>query len=62
MIVGLGVAHEKTSSKNQPHFPLTMMRLGKTKPKEAFRLTQNAFNKLLQNLKKIIKQNFLETD
>ena len=48
----LGVAHEKTLTKNQPPFPLTTMRqywLGKTKPKQVFRSTRNAFNKLLQN-------------
>ena len=41
---GLGVAHEKTSPKNQLHVSLTTMRqywLGKTKPKQAFRLTRN---------------------
>jgi len=50
---GLSVAHEK-SPKNQPHFShMTMWQywLGKTKPKNVFRLTRNAFNKLLQNLK-----------
>ena len=48
---GVGVAHGKTS-KIQPQISLTMMKqywLGKTKPKQAFRLTQNAFNKLLRN-------------
>ena len=47
---GLGMAHEKASPENQPQFSLTMTRqywLGKTKPKQAFRLTRNAFNKLL---------------
>ena len=45
------MAHEITSPKNQPQFSLTTMRqywLGKTKPKQAFRSTQNAFNKLLR--------------
>ena len=49
------MAQETISPKKKPQFPLTMMRqywLGKTKPKQAFRLTQNAFNKLLWNLKK----------
>ena len=51
---GVGVAHEIISPKKQPQFPLTTMRqywLGKIKPKQAFRLTQNAFNKLLRNFK-----------
>ena len=49
---GVGVAHKITSPKKQPQFPLMTMRqhwLGKTKPKQAFRLIGNAFNKLLQN-------------
>ena len=48
------MAHEIISPKKQPQFLLMTMRqywLGKTKPKKAFRLTQNAFNKLLRNLK-----------
>ena len=52
---GVGVAHKITSPKNPFQFSLTMMRqywLGKTKPKQAFRSTQNAFDKLLRNLKK----------
>ena len=47
---GLGVAREETSPTNQPHFSLTTMRqycLGNTKPKQAFRSTQDAFNKSL---------------
>ena len=61
------MAHEITSPQNQPQFSLTMMRqywLGKTKPKQAFKSTQNAFNKLQQNFKKYIYilQNFLVTD
>ena len=51
----VGVAHEIKSPKNQPQFSLTTTRqywLGETKPKQAFRSTQNAFNKLLWNLKK----------
>ena len=54
---GWGMAHKTTSSKNQPQVSLTMMRqyrLGKTKPKQAFVLTQNIFNMLLQNFKIII--------
>ena len=49
---GVGMAHEIIPPKKQPQFPLTMMRqywLGKTKPKQAFRLTRNAFSKLLQD-------------
>ena len=49
---GVGVAHEITSPKNQPQFSQTMMRqywLGKTKPKQAFKSTQNTFKKLLWN-------------
>ena len=52
---GVGVAHEIISPKKQPQFPLTTMRqywLGNTKLKQTFRLTRNAFNKLLRNLKK----------
>ena len=50
---GVGVAHE-ISPKKQPQFPLTTIRqywLGETKPKQAFRLIRNAFNKFLQNFK-----------
>ena len=35
------MAHEIASHKNQPQFPLQYW-LGKTKPKQAFRSTQNA--------------------
>jgi len=41
-----GVAHKVESPKNQPQFSQTTMGqywLDKTKPKEAFRLTQNGF-------------------
>ena len=51
---GVGVAHELISCKKQPQFPLKTIRqywLGETKPKQAFRSTQNAFNKLLRNFK-----------
>ena len=51
---GVGVAHEIVSPKKQPQFPLTTIRkywLSETKPKQAFRSTQNAFNKLLRNFK-----------
>ena len=44
--------HKIILPKKQPQFPLTMMRqywLDETKPKQAFRLTLNAFNKLLWN-------------
>ena len=50
----VSVAQEVKSPKNQPQFSQTKMGqywLGKTKPKNAFRLTRNAFKKLLQNLK-----------
>ena len=49
---GVGVAREITSPKNQLQFSLTMMGqywLWKTKPKQPFRLTRIAFNKLLWN-------------
>ena len=49
---GVGVAHEIISPKNQPQFPLMTTRqywLGEAKPKQAFRSTRNAFNKLLWN-------------
>ena len=49
---GVGVAHKITSPLKQPQFSQTMIRqywLSKTKPKQAFRSTQNAFNKLLWN-------------
>ena len=49
---GVSLAHETTSPKNQPRLPLTIMRqhwLGKTKPKQTFKSTRNAFNKLLWN-------------
>jgi len=42
---GVGVAHKTTSPKNQPQFSQTTIWqycLGKTKPKQAFRLTRNA--------------------
>jgi len=51
----VGIAHEAKSPENQPQFSQTTMGpywLGKTKPKEAFRLTQNAFKKLPRNFKK----------
>ena len=55
------MVHKITSPKNQPQFSLMMMRqywLGKTKPKQAFRSTRNAFNKLLRNLKIIYLTEF----
>ena len=48
------MAHGLISPKKQPQFPLTTIRqywLGETKPKQAFRSTRNAFNKLLRNFK-----------
>jgi len=51
----VGVAHKAKSPKNQPQFSQTTMGqywLGKTKPKEAFRSTQNAFTKLPRNFLK----------
>jgi len=50
----VGVAHKVKSPENQPQFSQIMMRqywLGKTKLKQAFRLTQNAFKKLPRNFK-----------
>ena len=52
----VGVAYEVKSPEKQPQFSQTMMWqywLGKTKPKQAFRLTQNACKKLLWNFKKL---------
>ena len=48
---GLGVAHEIKSPKYQPQFSLGQYWLDKTKPQQTFRLTQNAFKKLLLNFK-----------
>jgi len=48
----VGVAHKVKSPKNQPQFSQTTMAqhwLGKTKPKQAFIWTQNAFKKLPWN-------------
>ena len=48
------MAHKITSPEKQPQFSQTTMRqywLGKTKPKQAFRSTRNAFNMLLRNFK-----------
>ena len=44
---GVGVAHEIKSSKKQLQFSLAVL----VGPKQAFRLTRNAFNKLLRNYK-----------
>ena len=52
---GVGMAHEIISPQKKLRFLLTTIRqywLGETKPKQAFRSTQNAFNKLLRNFKK----------
>jgi len=49
------VAHEVKSPENHPHFSQAMIEyywVGKTKPKQAFRSTQNALKKLPRNLKK----------
>ena len=54
---GVGMVHGITSPKNQLQFSLTTMMqywFGKTKPKQVFKSTPNAFNKLLQNFLKII--------
>ena len=51
----VGVAHKIISPKNQPQFSQMTMRqyrLGKTKPKQAIKLTRSTFNKFLWNLKK----------
>jgi len=62
----VGMAHKVKSPENQPQFSqMTMGQywLGKTKPKQAFRSTQNAFKKLLRNLKKnLFNGIFLLTD
>jgi len=53
----VGVAHEVKSPENQPQFSQKTMGqywLGRTKPKQAFRSTQNAFKKLPWNLKKFL--------
>jgi len=53
---GVGVAHKIIPPKNQPQFSQTMMGqywLGKTKPKQAFRATRNAFKKVATELKKL---------
>jgi len=45
-----GAAHEVNSPKNQAQFLYIIMEqywLGKTKPKQAFKLKQNAFKELL---------------
>jgi len=50
----VGVAHKVKSPENQPQISqMTMGQywLGKTKPKQAFRLTRNAFKKLPRNFK-----------
>ena len=48
------MAHEITSPKNQPRFSQMTMKhywLGQTKPKEAFRSSQNAVKKVATELK-----------
>ena len=57
----VGVAHKVKSPENQPQFSQTTMGqywLGKTKPKQAFRSTRNAFNKLPQNFLKVYLTEF----
>jgi len=53
----VGVAHEVKSPENQPQ--ISQMATGqywsgKTKPKKAFRSTQNAFKKLPRNFKNLL--------
>ena len=55
------VAHKVKSPENQPQFiqmRTWQYRLGKTKPKEAFRSTWTAFKKLTRNLKNIYLMEF----
>jgi len=63
----VGMAHEvkspenqpQKSPENQPQFSQTTMGqywLGKTKPKEAFRSTRNAFKQLPRNCKKSLTE------
>jgi len=50
----VGIAHDVKLPEKQPQFSQTMMGQswsGKTKPKQAFRLTRNGFKKLPQNFK-----------
>jgi len=57
----VGMAHKVKLLKNQPQLIQTTMGqywLGETKPKEALRSTQNAFNKLPQNFLKIYLAEF----
>jgi len=49
----VGVARKVKSPENQPQFSQSMMEqywLGKTKPKQTLRLTQNTFKKLPQKI------------
>jgi len=53
---GVGVIHKVNSPKNQSYFFYMMMKqywFSKTNPKKAFKLTLNAFQKLLWNCKNI---------
>jgi len=53
----VGVAHKVKSPENQPQFSQTTIGqywLGKTKSKQAFRLTRDGFKKLPQNFLKIL--------
>jgi len=52
----VGVAHKVKLAENQPQFSQTTIEqywLGKTKPKQAFRSTRNAFKKLPRDFKNI---------
>ena len=48
----VGISHKVLSPENQPQTAMGQYWLGKTKPKQTFRLTRNAFKKLPWNFKK----------
>jgi len=57
----VGMAHKVKLPNNQPQFSQRTMGqywLGKIKPKQAFRLTRNAFKKFLQNFFQIYSTEF----
>jgi len=54
----MGANHEVNAPKINQNFPMGQHWLGKTKPKQAFRLTRNAFKKLLRNF--LRKNNLME--
>ena len=60
----LGMGHKVKSPENQiSQIVMEQYWLGKTKPKKAFRSTQNAFNKMPWNLEKFLFNGiFLLTD